>query len=195
MTEWLLFHFPLSCIGEGNGNPVQCSCLENPRDGGAWWAAVYGVAQSWTRLKRLSSSSSSQLAPWSKERHKVMKATNAFPKSLKLWRVVQRCLFSPFPDGHQHSGSRMFRGLEMLLCSPECLHFRLFSGRLLRLLERVELRQADLPSHTPPLAPLLSLFLKKSQKSLVLKAIIFLLLSSPLTASLPVRFGMQHTLD
>ena len=48
-----------SCIGEGNGNPFQCSCLENPREGGAWWAAVYGVAQSWTRLKRLSSSSSS----------------------------------------------------------------------------------------------------------------------------------------
>ena len=49
----------LSCIGEGNGNPLQCSCLENPRDGGAWWASVYGVAQSRTRLKRLSSSSSS----------------------------------------------------------------------------------------------------------------------------------------
>ena len=52
------FHFSLSCFGEGNGNPLQCSCLENPRDGGAWWAAVYGVAQSPTRLKRLSSSSS-----------------------------------------------------------------------------------------------------------------------------------------
>ena len=52
----------LSCIAEGNGNPLQCSCLENPRDGGAWWAAVYGVAQSWTRLKWLSSSSSSSLA-------------------------------------------------------------------------------------------------------------------------------------
>ena len=52
----LHFHFSLSCIGEGNGNPLQCSCLENPRDGGAWWA-VYRVAQSWTRLKRLSSSS------------------------------------------------------------------------------------------------------------------------------------------
>ena len=51
------FHFSLSCIGEGNGNPLQCSCLENPRDGGAWWAAVYGVVQSWTRLKKLSSSS------------------------------------------------------------------------------------------------------------------------------------------
>ena len=56
-TEQLHFHFSLSCIGEGNGNPRQCSCLENPRDGGAWWAAVYGVAQSRTRLKRLSSSS------------------------------------------------------------------------------------------------------------------------------------------
>ena len=56
-TERLHFHFSLSCIGEGNGNLLQCSCLENPRDGGAWWAAVYGVAQSRTRLKRLSSSS------------------------------------------------------------------------------------------------------------------------------------------
>ena len=57
-TERLHFHFSLSCIGEGNGNPLQCSCLENPRDRGAWWAAVYGVAQSRTQLKRLSSSRS-----------------------------------------------------------------------------------------------------------------------------------------
>ena len=57
MTERLPFHFSLSCIGEGNGNLLQCSCLENPRGGGAWWASVYGVAQSRTRLKRLSSSS------------------------------------------------------------------------------------------------------------------------------------------
>ena len=57
-TERLHFHFSLSCIGEGNGNPLQCSCLEKPRDGRAWWAAVYGVTQSRTRLKRLSSSSS-----------------------------------------------------------------------------------------------------------------------------------------
>ena len=56
-TERLHFHFPLSCIGEGNGNPLQCSCLDNPRDGEVWWAAIYGVAQSRTRLKRLSSSS------------------------------------------------------------------------------------------------------------------------------------------
>jgi len=56
-TEWLHFHFSLSCIGEGNGNPLQCSCLENPKDRRAWWAAIHWVAQSWTRLKRLSSSS------------------------------------------------------------------------------------------------------------------------------------------
>ena len=56
-TEWLHFHFSLSCIGEGKGNPLQCSCLDNPRDGEAWWAAIYGVTQSRTRLKRLSSSS------------------------------------------------------------------------------------------------------------------------------------------
>ena len=58
MTERLHFHFSLSCIGERNGNPLQCYCLENPRDGGAWWAAISGVPQSRTRLKRLSSSSS-----------------------------------------------------------------------------------------------------------------------------------------
>ena len=57
MTERLHFHFLLACIGEGNGNPLQCSCLENPGDGGAWWAAISGVAQSWTWLKWLSSSS------------------------------------------------------------------------------------------------------------------------------------------
>ena len=58
-TERLHFHFSLSRIGEGNGNPLQCSCLENPRDSGASWAAVYGVTQSRTRLRQLSSSSSS----------------------------------------------------------------------------------------------------------------------------------------
>ena len=61
-TERLHFHFPLSCLGEGNGNPLQCSCLENPRDGGARWAAIYGVTQSRTRLRQLSSSSSRERA-------------------------------------------------------------------------------------------------------------------------------------
>ena len=64
MTEQLHFDFSLLCIGEGNGNPLQCSCLENPSNGGAWWAAVYGVTQSWTRLKRLSSSSSCLCPAW-----------------------------------------------------------------------------------------------------------------------------------
>ena len=59
-TERLHFHFSRSYIREGNGNPLQCSFLENPRDSGDWWAAIYGVAQSWTRLKWLSSSSSSE---------------------------------------------------------------------------------------------------------------------------------------
>ena len=63
MTEWLHFQFSLSLIGEGNGNPLQCSCLENPRDGGAWLAAVYGVTQSRTRLKWLSSSRSRPVFP------------------------------------------------------------------------------------------------------------------------------------
>ena len=61
-TELLHFQSSLSCIGEGNGNPLQCSCLENPRDKGAWWAAIYGITQSQTRLKRLSSSSSNLLS-------------------------------------------------------------------------------------------------------------------------------------
>ena len=61
MTEQLPFHFSFSCIGEGNGDLLQCSCLENPRDRGAWWAAISGVAQSQTLLKRLSSSSSSSI--------------------------------------------------------------------------------------------------------------------------------------
>ena len=62
-TEQFHFHFSLSCIGEGNGNPLQCSCLENPMDRGAWWGAVYGVAQSRIRLKRLSSSRSTLYFP------------------------------------------------------------------------------------------------------------------------------------
>ena len=77
MTEQLPFHFSLSCIGEGNGNPLQCSCLENPRDRGAWWAAISGVTQSQTRLKRLSSSSSSSTCAlstrWIQNNHRDLK--------------------------------------------------------------------------------------------------------------------------
>ena len=73
-TERLHFHFSLSCIGEENGNPLQCSCLENPMDRRSWWAAAYGVAQSRTRLKRLSSSSSSS-SKVNVDRHKPYKHT------------------------------------------------------------------------------------------------------------------------
>ena len=82
-TERLHFHFLLSGIGEGNGNPLQCSCLENPRDGGAWWAAVYGVTHSRTRLKRLSSSSSG-----STKQHTAAKENWAF--------LINWCVHLPF---------------------------------------------------------------------------------------------------
>ena len=105
MTKRLHFHFSLSCIGEGNGNPLQCSCLENPRDGGAWWAAVSGVAQSRTRLKRLSSSSSSR---WC-----CVRGTCAAP-----------CFCSPVFK----SSSRVFWSLR-LSCPdcPSCACMQLFS--------------------------------------------------------------------
>ena len=83
-TERLYFHFSLSCTGEGNGNPLQCSCLENPRDGGVWWAAVCGVAQSRTRLKQVSSSSSSS----------GCLGTQYFPISQPTLSFPQKNLFS-----------------------------------------------------------------------------------------------------
>ena len=98
-TGRLHFHFSLSCIGGRNGNPLQCSCLENPRDGGAWWAAVYVVAQSRTRLKRLSSSSSNQVS-------RTWLPTPAHPKYLDLcqsllivtcMRYFEKSILSEFP--------------------------------------------------------------------------------------------------
>ena len=89
MTERLHFHFSLSCTGEGNGNPLRYSCLENPRDGGAWWAAIYGVAQSRTRLKQLSSSSNISL-------HRSLR--KAFLSLLAiLWNSAFRFLYLSFP--------------------------------------------------------------------------------------------------
>ena len=76
-TERLHFHFSLSCIGEGNGNLLQCSCLENPRDGAAWWATIYGVSQSQTQLKRLSSSSSSRVTEQQEEAVSILKSESA----------------------------------------------------------------------------------------------------------------------
>ena len=102
-TERLHFHFSLSCIGEGNGNPLQCSCLENPRDGGAWWAAVYGVTQSRTRLKWLSSSSSSNLLSYIINKRdfigRMYKAQSSPPRPQELSSFQIMCLtikYSPF---------------------------------------------------------------------------------------------------
>ena len=85
MTEWLPFHFSLSCIGEGNGNPLQCSCLENPREGGAWWAAIYGVSQSRTWLKWLSSSSSEEETWISPQRWGKMVANS---RKVVIWKIL-----------------------------------------------------------------------------------------------------------
>ena len=87
-TERLHFHFSLSCTREGNGNPLQCSCQENPRDGWAWWAAVYGVAQSWTRLKRLSSSSSMLLNIGDQDKWNLSLPYSIFPASGAVFVVV-----------------------------------------------------------------------------------------------------------
>ena len=84
-TERLHFHFLLSCIGEGNGTPLQCSCLENPRDGGAWWAAIYRVTQSWTRLNRRSSSSSSSSIY---KRHKDLKLIDKNLPAYQNYRII-----------------------------------------------------------------------------------------------------------
>ena len=104
-TEQLNFHFSFSCVGEGNGNPLQCSCLENPRDRGFWWAAIYGVTQSRTRLKQLSSSSSSSICYQLSEIWEN-RDSHQFQKSLILtrstWLVRVRSLiptFWAFPGG------------------------------------------------------------------------------------------------
>ena len=90
-TERLHFHFSLSCIGEGNGNPLQCSCLENPRDRGAWWADVYGVTQSWTWLKRLSSSNSRR-----RRASQVVLVKVPGKESTCQCRRHRRCRFDPW---------------------------------------------------------------------------------------------------
>ena len=95
-TERLHFQFSLPCFGEGNGNPLQCSCLENPRDGGAWWGAIYGVAQRWTRLKRLSSSSSSSSSIPLHRRRQWHPTPVLLPGKFHGWRSLVGCS----PWGH-----------------------------------------------------------------------------------------------
>ena len=104
-TERLQFHFSLSCIGEGNGNPLQCSCLENPRDGGAWWAAVYGVAQSRTRLKRLSSSSSMNQDREKLTLNSVQFRRSVVSNSLQPHESQHARLLCPSPTPGVHSDS------------------------------------------------------------------------------------------
>ena len=106
-TEWLYFHFSLSCIGEGNGNPLQCSCLENPRDGGAWWAAIYGVAQSQTRLKWLSTSSSSSLG---------LKPGSPTYSPQKLWQTTSLSLQSMDKISSTKSGEKYMRSIDTSAC-------------------------------------------------------------------------------
>ena len=98
-TERLHFHFSLSCIGEGKGSPLQCSCLENPRDGGAWWAAVYGVTQSWTQLKWLSSSSSHWIAKIRTRNHYQYRP---------IMRVVGRCFQNELPWVKPHENTELY---------------------------------------------------------------------------------------
>ena len=114
MTEWLHFDFSLSCIGEGNGNPLQCSCLENPRDRGALWAAVYRVIQSQTWLSRLSSSSSLISYPWL---HPLVVSSlfhlTMFYSSSSEFSVVRlHCHFNMCKSKHLTS---MWQGLSSLL--------------------------------------------------------------------------------
>ena len=90
-TERIYFDFSLSCIAEGNGNPLQCSCLENPRDEGAWWAAVYGVAQSWTQLKRLILASS-LLALLHPVRHSILNCGILYLETTEQYVSVHSCI-------------------------------------------------------------------------------------------------------
>ena len=106
--------FLFSCIGGGNGNPLQCSCPENPRDGGAWWAAVYGSPQSRTRLKRLGSGSASRAHPWRPTRGSLTSPS---------YLVRKRTLGPPLennpeiPPSSRDEGLRLLHGLETNLAT------------------------------------------------------------------------------
>ena len=118
MTKWLHFHFSLSCIGEGNGNPLQYSCLENPRDGGAWWAAVYGVTQSRTWLTWFSSSSSSIIGNYARILKSIHKHTQMCTTSMwyqrKISSLEQEWLLKEMFRLHQIKSS-YFKLLSLLL--------------------------------------------------------------------------------
>ena len=150
MTERLHFHFSLSCIGEGNGNLLQCSCLENPRVRGAWWAAIYGVAQSRTRLKRLSSSSSKYTNNTrqsmicvrgggvteiqSKER--IKSNQEQLPGRLTIWTWscrISKTLLETGDGSHPIGGRKNIRDKQLEGCKP---HPGKSDGNLVCLLKR-----------------------------------------------------------
>ena len=147
--DWLSdFHVSLSCIGEGNGNPLQCSCLENPRDGGAWWAAVYGVAQSRTRLKRFSSSSSH--CPLVKENISMIKKKyhseifKCKSKNQDKHSVIFLCWFLWQQYTFNESVSVLLRDIKIIIIVNKCLILKcsllyktIFHSHLYYLLARV----------------------------------------------------------
>ena len=121
MTEQLHFHFSLSCIGEGNGNPLQCSCLENPGDGGAWWAAVSGVAQSRSQLKRLSSSSSSKL---------ILKWKRRVKFGLKLNIQKTMIMASGLITSWEIDGETVETVLDLIFWAPKSLQMVIVATKL-----------------------------------------------------------------
>ena len=135
-TERLHFHFSLSCIGEGNGNPLQCSCLENPRDSRAWWATIYGVTQSWTWLERLSSSSSSiQTGSWSHLRGPAARAgTERIEQDQEIgreaeewWGIGTGCLDQTLTSP---AGGRTSHPAQRVMCQGKAMNPPADSGSL-----------------------------------------------------------------
>ena len=116
-TEHVHFHFSLSCIGEGNGNPLQCSCLENPRDGEAWWAAICGVTQSQTWLKRLSSSSREA---WCAAVHGVAKSRTQLNDWTELNWFKLSLISSWKPSLHPKFDYDVFLNANMLASGMAC---------------------------------------------------------------------------
>ena len=177
-TERLHFQFSLSCTGEENGNPLQCSCLENPRDGGTWWAAVYGVAQSRTRLTRLSSSSSRYFRGELKQR--------LWGKSSTLPPLFHRALL------HYIFSIGFYKMLNIILCytvGPRWLSIFCISS--VESLSRVRLFA------TPRTAtPQASLFITSSQNLLKLiskESVMPIQPSHPLSSPFPPAFNLsQH---
>ena len=117
MTEWLHFHFSPSCTGEGNDNPLQCSCLENPRDGGAWWAAVYGVAQNRTRLKWVSSREGKVVLPYKILIFLILNASMLFLVQTSnhfLTKTIQVRMLTIRTEGLLNEGNHMWYNLGLL---------------------------------------------------------------------------------